>query len=142
MPRRDLVSSVDVRHVAHASPSDNTAVVGAIIDSQGFDALAYLIHTGTLADVDATFEVLIEHGDAANLSDAATVPADQLIEESGVTAEAGGGDFTFAFDNSVRKIGYIGAKRYTRMTITPAANSGAAPIAVVAMLGHPHVAPV
>jgi hypothetical protein len=111
--------------------TDNTASVGAIIDVQGFDALTYLIAAGTLADADATFAVLVEHADLANFSGAVAVPDEDLV---GLEATAG---FTFADDNETRKIGYRGAKRYVRLTITPSANAGAAPICAIALLGLP-----
>lgn len=118
-----------------AAVADNTAQVGAIIDRRGFDSLLFAIVTGTLVDADATFTVLIEHGDAANLSDAAAVPDSELV---GTEA---GASFTFADDSKCSKIAYIGTKRYARLTITPAANASAAPLAAVAILGHPSVQP-
>jgi hypothetical protein len=111
--------------------SDNTAQVGLIIDRAGFAGLELVLATGTLADADATFAVTVDHGNQANLSDAAAVPANQLL---GTTAEA---SFTFAADNTTKKIGYIGDKRYVRLTITPANNAAAAPLAVVAVQGGP-----
>ncbi len=41
-----------------------------------------------------------------------------------------------------RKLGYIGKKRYTRLTITPSANASAALLSSVAILGNPSKAPV
>jgi len=73
----------------------------------------------------------MDHGDASNLSDAAAVPAASLV---GTLALAG---FTFADDGETRKVGYVGEKRYVRLTITPSANAGAAPMSVVALLGNP-----
>ncbi len=108
--------------------TDNTAQVCQIIDTAAFDSLMFVIATGTLADVDATFAVTMDHGDAANLSDAASVPADEL---NGTLA---GANFTFAADDSTREIGYAGVKRYVRLTITPTGNAGNAPLAVVAIL--------
>ena len=109
--------------------ADNTAQVSNIIDTQGFNSLSFVIITGTLADADATFAVTMEHGNDSGLSDTAAVPADQL---AGTLANAG---FTFAADGACRKIGYIGYKRYVRLTITPSANTGNAPLAVVAIQG-------
>jgi hypothetical protein len=40
-----------------------------------------------------------------------------------------------------RKLGYVGGKRYTRMTVTPALNSGTAFLAIIALLGHPEQSP-
>ena len=124
-----------LRCIAPVSVADNTAQVGQIIDRQGFESLTYVIAPGAIADADATFTVLLEHGDAANLSDAAAVTGDNLL---GTAALAG---FQFDDDNETRKIGYVGGKRYTRLTITPVNNASAALLAAVAVLGHPNKAP-
>lgn len=102
------------------SVADNTAFITSIFDMQDYDALEFLMVIGSLADADATFVVLVEHGDDSGLSDAAAVPDDQLL---GTEAEAAP---LFTDDNSVKKIGYVGDKRYVRLTLTPAANSGVA----------------
>lgn len=97
--------------------------------------MTYLIATGVLADADATFTALLEHGEQANLSDAAAVPDEELIRTEVLAS------FTFADDNKARKLGYRGAKRYTRLTITPTNNTAAAPITIIPVLGHPRIAP-
>lgn len=134
---RDLCNNINVKRCISpaAATTDNTAWVGQIIDHQGADSVTYLIAIGALADADATFAVLLEHGDAANLSDAAAV-ADALL--IGTEALAG---FQFDDDNEVRKLGYKGSKRYSRLTVTPANNTGNAFVSAVAVLGHLNVAP-
>jgi hypothetical protein len=133
---RDLVTSIHpLRAISPQAVGDNAALIGQIIDRQGYDSLTFVIATGALADADATFAVALEHGDQANLSDAATAPAADMI---GTAAEAA---FAFADDDETRKIGYQGAKRYVRVRITPANNSAAANICAVAVLAHPHAAP-
>jgi len=134
--RRDLSSKVNPKvSTAPVVVTDTTAQVGSIIDTAGYTSLTYLIATGTLADADATFAVQVDEGDAANLSDASAVADADLI---GTEALAG---FTFAADSACRKIGYIGGKRYVRLTITPSGNSGNAPIACIALLGDATRAP-
>ena len=50
--------------------------------------------------------------------------------------------FQFDDDKECRKIGYVGSKRYTRLTITPTGNdSGAAPLSAVALKGNPASSP-
>ncbi|ODN68850.1 hypothetical protein [Methylobrevis pamukkalensis] len=133
---RDLYSNVGIRAViAPVVVGDNTATVGTVIDRAGFESVTYLIATGTLADADATFAVLLEESDASGSGFAAVDDVHLL----GTEADAG---FTFADDGEVRKLGYRGLKRYTRLTITPTGNSGSAPIAALAVLGHPADAPV
>ena len=119
--------------LAPADITDNTAQVCTVVDLVGFDALEYVINIGTLADADATFTVLVEDSD--DNSTYAPVADAFLL---GTEAEA---SFTFAEDDEVRSIGYIGSKRYNRMTITPAANTGSAIFGVVAIKGRPLNAP-
>ena len=133
---KDLMNNVHVKRVlSPVSVADTTAQVGQIIDTKGFESLTYLIATGSIADADATFTVLLEEGDAANLSDAAAVADADLLGTEALAA------FQYDDDNEVRKLGYIGSKRYTRLTITPVGNSGAAVLSAVAVLGHPQIAP-
>lgn len=122
--------------IAPITITDSTPLVGAIISHSGFQSLTYAIQTGILADADATFAVLLEHGDAANLSDAAAVPDESLL---GTEALAG---FTFADDGATRKLGYIGDRAYTRLTITPTGNTGSAPVSAMAVLSHANTRPV
>ena len=51
-----------VRVISPVSVADDTAEVGEIIDRSGFESLTYCIATGTVADSDATFAVLLEDG--------------------------------------------------------------------------------
>lgn len=126
----DIHGDIDYkRAISPVSVSDNTAQVSQIIDRAGYQSVEFAILLGSIADADATFTVLIEDGDAANLSDAAAVDDTYLL---GTELLAG---FQFDDDNKVRKIGYIGGKRYVRLTITPSNNASAALLAAVALLG-------
>lgn len=125
----DLYNNVEARRaLSPVSVSDNTAQVSQIIDMQGRNSLLWVLVLGSLADADATFAVTMDHGDAANLSDAASVSSADML---GTLA---GASFTFSADDTVKKIGYIGTKRYVRLTITPSSNASAALLSVVAIL--------
>lgn len=133
---RDLYSQLTIRRaISPVSVADTTAQVSQIIDRQGFDSLVFAIATGSIADADATFTVLVEDGDASNLSDNAAVADAELNGTEALAA------FQFDDDNETRKIGYIGNKRYVRLTITPVANASAAVIAAVAILGNASLQP-
>ena len=134
---RDIANTIHiVRAIAPAAAvADNTPFVSAIIDTNGYQSLAFLIALGALADADATFAVTVDHGDQANLSDAVAATPSQL---TGLLASA---SFTFADDNEMRKIGYVGSKRYVRLTITPANNSGNVFLTALALLGDPRFEP-
>ena len=122
---RDRVNNIDIPGAAVITVSDNTAVVSPIVDCRGQRSVTFVLAAGTLADADATWAITMDEGDAANLSDAASVAAGDII---GTLALAG---FTFAEDQKARKIGYRGVKRYVRLTATGTGNTGSAPIAII-----------
>jgi hypothetical protein len=135
---RDLYNELLVKQVEPSvtQTNDSTAFVGAIIDHQGYDSALYIINLGTMTDADVTGAVLLEEGDESDLSDAASVADADLLGTEAAAA------FQYDDDGEVRKLGYKGSKRYTRLTITPTGNnSGALPIGVVCVLGHPHLGP-
>jgi len=135
MSNNDLSSNITPKRViSPVSVADNTAQVGTVVDSQGFGSVTYVIATGSIADADATFTVLLEESDASG-SGYTAVADDDLIGTEALAA------FQFDDDNECRKLGYRGVKRYTRLTITPANNASAALISAVAILGNPQVAP-
>lgn len=139
MWKKDYTSLVHVlRGISPVSGAgDNTAQVSQIIDVRDCDGAVFALALGAIADADATFTVLVEHGNAANLSDAAAVPDDMLNSgqsRNSATAPEVSAAFQFDSDDKTRKIGYTGDKDYVRLTITPAANTGAWLVSVVALL--------
>lgn len=134
---RDLMNNVHpVVAIAPVVVSDGTAQTSAAIDLKGFDSCTFVIALGTLADADATWSVTVSEGDTATVG-AHTAVAD--VDLIGSEALAG---FTFAADGGCRKVGYKGGKRYVSISIDDVtANSGSAPMAAIALLGHPRSAP-
>mgnify|MGYP003383284831 CR=1 FL=1 len=129
----------DVKYSRALSPAvavtNNTAFVSEILDTANFKSNEVVILTGSLADADATFTALLEEGDIAALSDNAAVADGDLLGTEALAS------FTFAADNTVKKLGYIGAKRYIRLTVTPANNTGDVYIAAVWAQSGARVAP-
>ncbi|MCA0278455.1 MAG: hypothetical protein LCH86_20860 [Proteobacteria bacterium] len=135
---RDFLNTLHVARALSpvAAATSNAAIVSEIIDINGYEGLVFAIAIGVNTDTDATFTVLVEHSDAANFAGAAAVPDAQLVGTEALAS------FTFADDNETRKIGYIGSKRYVRLTITPSANdSGNIFVAALALLFGPRFAP-
>jgi hypothetical protein len=134
---RDAISKYRIRPLIApaAAVTDNTATVSSIIDCQGYDSVSLEIVTGTLTDADATFTTLLEEGDASNLSDAATVAEADMVSQNIGTAAMTAMSYNFADDGETRTVGYVGKKRYIRLTITPANNTGNHFVAGIARLG-------
>jgi len=98
-----------------------------VIDGQGAASLTYVIATGSLGDAGAEFTVLLEECDTSGGTYTAVADADLLGTEALAS-------FIQSDDDKCFKLGYIGKKRYTRLTITPTNNATAALIAAVAIL--------
>ena len=138
---RDSISNVQVKTGYGAYYyQGNTAWQTASIDVQGFDSLKFLIAIGAILDADAVFTVLMqESDDATTFTDVAD--ADMVSQTPGTAPETAAG-FQFDDDGEVRKIGYIGSKRYAKLYVTGATNTGVANIAIIAELGHPAQTPI
>ena len=111
-----------------AATTDTTPIVTQIVDRADFATLEFGIAIGA-AGTGCTAAVSLEEGNDSALADTA-VPATSVL--LGTLAAAG---FTTANGaNATRKIGYIGSKRYVRLTITPAGNSGSLYVSILGIL--------
>lgn len=133
---RDGLSTKRIRPLIApaAATTDNTAWVSNIIDCQGYDSVTLAVVSGTFSDVDMTTTILLEEGDASNLSDNAAVADADMVTMTPGTAPETAAAFGYADDGETRAIGYLGSKRYIRLTITPANNTGNVFLAGVAIL--------
>jgi hypothetical protein len=134
----DLLRNHEVRRAISpaAAVTDNTPFVSEIIDLKGAKACHFMVALGALADADTTLTVLVEDGDDASLSDNAAVADEFLFGTEALAA------IDFADDNATRVIGYHGPKRYVRLTITPANNTGNIFLAALAVLSGQEQKPV
>lgn len=135
MATRDIYNNLNdlVAFTTQAVTTDTTTA-GAIIDTQGFSSLLFVMLAGTLTD--GTYTPLIEHGDDSGLSDAAAVPDDQL---NGTEA---GAAFAATDDDVTKSIGYVGDKRYVRLSLVSASTTSGGTLSAVALRGTPNLAPV
>jgi hypothetical protein len=125
---RELHDNIDIKPgiVPAAAVTDNTGFVSQILDMQNLQSAEFVILTGSLADADATFTMLAEEGEQPNLSDNTAIDDRDLL---GLESQA---SFSFVADNKVFKLGFRpSGKRYKRLTITPANNTGNAFVAGV-----------
>lgn len=128
MASQDLKSSV-ASEVAldFQTISSDTTTVGNIIDTQGFESATFSLVTGALTDGD--YALTIEDGEDSGLSDGSAVNSDFLI--GALPAFTDDGD-----DNLSLDLGYVGKKRYVRVSIVSTNTSSGAVIGSMVMKGH------
>lgn len=97
-------TTLEVVAVASTEFTANAAQVGPIIDTEGFDALEFILHASVYNN--GTFTVTLEDGDDPALVDAAAVSAELVLGSAVLTG------------NGVSRIGTISKKRFVRATIT------------------------
>lgn len=129
----DLHSKIDDRvAVATQAVAADTLIVGAIIDTLDYESLEYIIQAGVITT--GTVSFILEEGDDSALSDAAVVPAADVL--GALTG------FLVTDDTSTKRVGSIGKKRYQRLSLQPAGTAAIDFLGAVAVLGNPKTAPV
>lgn len=127
---RDTYNNLKVQPVINPkSENGTTALEGAVIDRAGYESVLFVIQSGVL-DNDATFTTLLEESDNSDMSGGNAVSDDDLLGTEALASFAG------TDDNKAKKLGYIGTKRYLKLTVTPATNDSASFLSACAVLGH------
>ena len=115
----------------YAVISTDTTTAGNIIDTAGYEALEFFVQSATLTD--GAYTSLLQHGDESDLSDAATVPAANTL-----------GSITFALtdDDTAKRVGYTGKKRYVRLSIVSTSTTSGGGFSGTAVLANAYTKPV
>ncbi|MCP4550790.1 MAG: hypothetical protein GY834_01850 [Bacteroidetes bacterium] len=87
--------------------SSATTTAGEIIDTSNFNICEFIVQTGTIT-TGTSYTTILEEGDDSGLSDAAAVSVEETL---------GSAVFVITDDDTTKRIGYIGKKRYVRMSI-------------------------
>jgi hypothetical protein len=161
MAQRDL-HNISKYYVAldMQSITTNTTTVGKIIDTNGYEGVEFSIQSGTDLDATTVFTPVLEDGDNSSLTDAAVVDLEFVIGTTNVTGvrpdygtltsgtvtpsttPIADATFTTTADCSkVKRIGYVGRKRYVRLSIVTTAKTSGGTMGAQCVLGYPHVVP-
>ncbi len=124
------LSALDIQAITTDVTTD-----GNVIDMQGFSSLEFILFSGTLTD--GSYTPLIEESDEITFGGEETPVADSDLTKTEASVA-----FADSDDDTVKKIGYIGGKRFVRMTLVSASTSTGGTIGCLAIQGHPYIAPV
>lgn len=120
----------DLHHATKVTPgltsqtiATDTTTLGEIIDTAGFTALEFAVLSGTLTD--GAYAVSLLESDASDMVGATAVAAAEQL---------GDADFAIADDDGAKRIGYIGKKRYCRLSVVSTATTAGGVLAAVAVL--------
>jgi hypothetical protein len=113
-----------------ATINTDTTTAGNIIDTQFYEAIEFTIQTNAWTTGNIT--PLLTEGDDPALTDGVAVDAAFLL---GSYADA-----VLNAANESSRIGYVGKKRYVRLSLVSAGSANLY-ASSMAILGHPHTAP-
>lgn len=114
-----------------AAISTDTTTAGTIIDTRGYEAVEFIFFSG--ARTDGTYTPLIEESDDSGLSGSNAVADEDLLGTEAAAA--------ISAANTVKRIGYVGHKRYVRLSVVSTGTSSGATVGAVAILGRANVRP-
>jgi len=132
MASRDLKNNIKILNALNiAAISTNTTTAGVEIDTQGYESVTFEIITG--ARTDGTVTPLIQESDTSG-SYSGSVDDDDLI---GLETEA-----ALSTAQSRSRIGYVGSKRYVKLSLVSTSVTTGLTAGASAILGNPKSAPV
>lgn len=133
----DLHDNVAAKNVVAAVAG---AATGKVIDRAGYNGVEFLISYGAITATAATIIPVVKDGDVTgtltSVADAYLLGTELLASITAGTPRTSGVN-----NKVVKRVGYVGLKRYVQCNILET-TTAAAPVAVIALLGLPGVAPV
>lgn len=129
----DLKTNIDEKlALDNAAITTDTTTVGNEIDTQGFESVTFITQVGVVTD--GTYTPAITECDTSGGT--FTAVSDTFL----IGTEA---DAALTASNTVSRIGYVGKKRYVKLSlVSSATKSGVAAASAIAVLGSPRHAPV
>lgn len=127
----DLKSNIsNLNAFTPATINSDTTTAGVEIDTLGYESLTFLNRASSYTD--GTYTPLIEESDTSSSGYAAVADNDLIGTEADAALSAAG----------VSRIGYVGTKRYVKLSFVSTSTSTGATLDSVAVLGSPKTAPV
>lgn len=108
---------------------------GRIIDRQGYGGVEFLVHYGAVSTTGSAVTVLLEEGDVTGTL-TSVADADLLGTEAGAGLAAGART-SGTGRNVVKRLGYIGTKRYLKLSFTNTGTTSVGIVAAEALLFNP-----
>jgi len=134
---RDLHDNISaVRTIAAVAG----AATGKVVDLKGFQGCEFIISYGSITATDATITPVVKEGDATGTM--TSVADANLLGTEALAAIAAGTPRTSGSNkNVVKRLGYIGTKRYVQCNILQTVTA-AAPVSVTALRGKAGLKPL
>lgn len=145
---KDIYNNVAVVQALTPATVQAAAVNSGNIDMQGYNSLTVVVAVGAIVTALTATEKLaltIEHADDDGTGAPAAYAACADADVLGFTGLVDGLFKTLnadTMDSKTYPIGYVGGKRFVKVTVTPTSITTGGPVGITALKGHPSFAPV
>lgn len=116
-----------------------TGQAGAVIDTQGYGGVEFVIAYGAITATDAVFTVVVKEGDVTgtmtSVADADLLGTELLAGVAAIATRVDGSS-----EKVVKRVGYKGGGRYASADVSSTVTAGT-PVSITAVLHSPNVAP-
>ncbi len=149
MTMRDLHNNVDpVRCIAAQTITQGGgAIVSGNVDLQFFNSAELIVEFGDIDEMGgspvggAQIAVKLEHADDDGTGSPATYADVVLADVLGPATVTSGVVATPTTDVAPITVGYVGDKRFLRVTLTPTGLTNGGPVTAIVLRGHPRHGP-
>ncbi len=147
MATRSIHDTVRFKRVLQVQTISGSAINTGDVDTRGFDSVMFGVDFGDIDEMGsspvggAKIDILVEHaaddgtGAADTYANVGTDDIDGLTPSSGIVASP-------TTDANEVTFGYLGSKRFVRVTLTPTGLTNGGPAGVWMINGHAHLTPV
>lgn len=129
-----------MRVVGPVSIGANGTVTGKIVDRQGYGGVEFVAGYGAIVATGTVVTLVAFDGDVTGTM--TSVADANLLGTEVLASRLGGATTSGVGQNVVKRLGYIGEKRYVRVDAVKTGTSGTGCIDVKAVLFNPAIAPV
>jgi hypothetical protein len=147
MTMRDLHSNIDPVIAIAPQTIAGSNIQSGNIDLAGFNSAQVVVAPGDIDELGASpvgaakIDVKLEHADGDASGSPGAYADVALADVVGPSSVTGGVVATFTNDNDTVSVGYLGDKRFLRVTLQPTGLTNGGPVAAVVNKGHARHAP-
>ncbi len=148
MTMRDLHNNVLPVRAVQVQTISGSALASGDLDLQGFNAAEILVDFGDIDEMGgsplggAQIAVKLEHADDDGTGAAGAYGDVGVADVIGPASVTAGVVATLTDDTALHRVGYVGGKRFVRVTLTPSGLSNGGPVGCWLLKGRPLHAPV
>ena len=130
---KDLHVPIEVTPVYGAVLTDDTDPASVVVDMQDYEACEFIIHAFGRADATFTLVPALAESDASTFGGEENAVADADLLGTEALAGSDEADADDGGPGAIRKLGYVGSKRYLKLTVANTGNDDTIGVSILVL---------